>query len=125
MPAKGRPAGFGGRAANPKDFSRRPKRRSKFSSHRPATSRRAGQAADRENLAAGVTYEAEVVCYDGSLYQALKDTAQVPGGSDWICLAVAGRDAITPQVRGTYKDGEQYKKLDIVALNGASFIRAP
>ena len=25
-----------------------------------------------------VTYEAEVVCYDGSLYQALKDTAQVP-----------------------------------------------
>ena len=72
-----------------------------------------------------VTYEAEVVCYDGALYQALKDTAHVPGGSDWICLAVAGRDAITPQVRGTYKDGEQYKKLDIVALNGASFIRAP
>jgi hypothetical protein len=42
-----------------------------------------------------VSYEAEVVRYDGSLYQALKDTAQVPGGSDWICLAVAGRDAIS------------------------------
>ena len=81
--------------------------------------------ARRASCRFSVSYEAEFVCYDGSLYQALKDTAQVPGGSDWICLAVAGRDAITPQVRGTYKDGEQYKKLDIVALNGASFIRAP
>jgi hypothetical protein len=70
-----------------------------------------------------VTYEAEVVCYDGSLYQALKDTAQVPGGSDRICLAVAGRDAIsTPEMRGTYNKGEQYEKFDVVALDGGSFI---
>lgn len=69
-----------------------------------------------------MTYEAQVVCYDGSLFQALRDTGQAPGGSDWICLAVAGRDAITPQVRGTYKNGEQYKKLDVCALNGGSFI---
>src|SRR5262249_15980504 len=62
------------------------------------------------------------VCYDGSLYQALKDTAQVPGGSDWICLALAGRDGVTPDVRGTYKPGKDYKYLDIVALNGGSFI---
>jgi hypothetical protein len=68
-----------------------------------------------------VTYQAEVVCYGGSMFQALKDT-QVPGGSDWICLALAGRDAITPQVRGTYKSGEQYNKLDICAMNGSSFI---
>jgi hypothetical protein len=33
-----------------------------------------------------------------------------------------GRDTITPQVRGTYKPGEQYKKLDICAMNGSSFI---
>jgi hypothetical protein len=69
-----------------------------------------------------VTYEAEVVCYGGSMFQALKDTAQVPGGSDWICLALAGRDAITLQVRGTYKPGEQYNNLDVVAMNGASFV---
>jgi hypothetical protein len=70
-----------------------------------------------------VSYEADVVCYDGSLYQALKDTAQVPGGSDWICLAVAGRDAVsTPEVRGTYNKGERYEKLDVVALDGGSFI---
>src|SRR5215471_6236850 len=39
-----------------------------------------------------VTYEGEVVSYDGSLYQARKDTAQSPGGSDWVCVARAGRD---------------------------------
>jgi hypothetical protein len=69
-----------------------------------------------------VSYEAQVVSYGGATYQALRDTAQVPGGSDWICLALAGRDAVTPEVRGTYKQDEQYKKLDIVALNGSSFI---
>jgi hypothetical protein len=83
----------------------------------------AGEAADRENLATGpVTYEAEVVCHNGSLYQALKDTGQVPGGSHWICLAVAGRDAITPQVRGTFDQSVSYRRLDVVALNGGSFI---
>jgi hypothetical protein len=69
-----------------------------------------------------VTYEGEVVSFDGSLYQARKDTAQVPGGSDWICVARAGRDAVTPDVRGTYKPGENYKSLDIVALGGSSLI---
>jgi chromosome segregation ATPase len=34
-----------------------------------------------------VTYEGEVVSYDGALYQARKDTAQIPGGSDWVCVA--------------------------------------
>ena len=46
----------------------------------------------------------------------------MPGGSDWICLAVAGRDAITPRVRGTFSAEAQYQELDIVALNGGSFI---
>jgi hypothetical protein len=69
-----------------------------------------------------VSYEAQVVSYGGATYQALRDTAQKPGGSDWICLAMPGRDAITPEVRGTYKEGEQYGKLNIVMLNGSSFI---
>jgi hypothetical protein len=73
-----------------------------------------------------VTYEAQVISYDGATYQALRDTAQKPGGSDWICLAVAGRDAIsTPQMRGTHNKGEQYGKLDVVALNGGLVHRAP
>jgi hypothetical protein len=39
-----------------------------------------------------VSYQAEFVCHEGALWQARKDTAQVPGGSDWICVACAGRD---------------------------------
>jgi hypothetical protein len=72
-----------------------------------------------------VTYEGEVVSFDGSLYQARKDTAQVPGGSDWICVARAGRDGCdgrTPNVCGTYDAYEKYQRLDIVTYDGASFI---
>jgi Collagen triple helix repeat (20 copies) len=69
-----------------------------------------------------ITYEGNVVIHDGSTYQALKDTAQVPGGDHWICLAAAGRNARTPFVRGTYDDGATYAALDIVALNGSAFM---
>jgi hypothetical protein len=48
----------------------------------------------------GVHYAGEVVSHDGGSYQAAKDTAQLPGTSD----------------KATYK------RLDIVALNGSSFI---
>jgi hypothetical protein len=69
-----------------------------------------------------VSYEAQVVSFDGATYQALRDTAQKPGGSDWICLAVAGRDAKSPRVRGTFSADAHYQELDIVALGGGSFI---
>jgi len=69
-----------------------------------------------------VTYEAQVVAYGGATYQALRDTAQKPGGSDWICLAVPGRDAKSPRVRGTYSADARYQELDIVAHGGGSFI---
>lgn len=43
---------------------------------------------------------------------------------DWACLALAGRDAVIPTVRGTYDPtlGLPYHHLDIVALNGGTFI---
>jgi hypothetical protein len=70
-----------------------------------------------------VFYEGDVVAYDGGTFQATRDTGQPPThAAHWICLAVAGKDAITPKVRGTYNKGEQYEKLDVVALNGRSFI---
>src|SRR5262249_12260670 len=72
-----------------------------------------------------VTCEGEVVSYDGSLYQARKDTAQVPGGSDWICVARAGRDGCdgrTPNVCGTFDAYKTYARLDVVECDGASFI---
>src|SRR5215831_14081172 len=75
--------------------------------------------------AESVTYEAQVVCYEGALYQARKDTAQVPGGSDWICVARAGRDGCdgrTPNVCGQYDARKTYAQLDVVAFDGASFI---
>jgi hypothetical protein len=72
-----------------------------------------------------VTYEGEVVSYDGSLYQARKDTAQSPGGLDWVCVARAGRDGCdgrTPHVCGTYDVYKKYEQLDVVTCDGAAFI---
>jgi hypothetical protein len=72
-----------------------------------------------------VIYQAEFVSHNGQLWQACRDTAQTPGGSDWICVARAGRDgvdALAPRVRGTYDAHATYEQLDIVAMEGASFI---
>jgi len=69
-----------------------------------------------------ISYEGDVVSHSGATWQATKDTGQEPGGRDWICLARAGHDGASLQVRGTYREGTAYKALDIVALNGGSFI---
>ena len=42
--------------------------------------------------------------------------------SDWICLATAGRDGNSITVRGTFNETAEYRRLDVVALNGGSFI---
>ncbi|HEV8466012.1 MAG TPA: hypothetical protein VGQ63_13550 [Pseudolabrys sp.] len=71
----------------------------------------------------GVWYEADVVRHNGGTYQAERDTANTPGSSvDWICLAAPGLEAPQMQLRGTYKEGETYRYLDVVALNGSSFV---
>jgi hypothetical protein len=70
-----------------------------------------------------VFYDKDVVRYERGTYQALKDTGQRPGaGEDWICIAAGGLDARTPQVRGTFDPEVNYQGLDIVVLNGGSFI---
>jgi hypothetical protein len=69
-----------------------------------------------------VTYQAEMVCHNGALYQARKATAQPPGGSDWVCVARHGRDAITPVVRGAYDVNDSYAALDIVSFDGCAYI---
>jgi hypothetical protein len=72
-----------------------------------------------------VTYEAQVVSYDGSLYQACKDTAQAPGGSDWICVARAGRDGCdgqTPNFRGRHDAYQKYQQFDVIEFDGSSFV---
>jgi hypothetical protein len=69
-----------------------------------------------------VHYKGDVVAHDGGTFQARRDTGQPPSHADWRCLATAGRDAKGIAVRGTFDETAAYQRLDIVALNGGSFI---
>jgi hypothetical protein len=41
---------------------------------------------------------------------------------DTVCLAAAGRDGESITVRGTFDETADYRRLDVVARNGGSFI---
>jgi hypothetical protein len=75
-----------------------------------------------------VRYRGDIVTHRGSTYQARCDTARAPPHDDWVCLATTGRDGRdgvdgrSMRVRGTYRAGENYAALDVVALNGGSFV---
>jgi len=69
-----------------------------------------------------VYYAGDVVAYDGGTFQAQRDTGQPPSHAHWICLAAAGCDGKTIAVRGTFDETTEYHRLDVVALNGGSFI---
>jgi hypothetical protein len=69
-----------------------------------------------------VYYEGDVVAYDGGSFQAKRDTGQPPSHAHWMCLASSGRDGKTIAVRGTFDESVSYRRLDVVALNGGSFI---
>jgi hypothetical protein len=69
-----------------------------------------------------VHYAGDVVAYDGGTFQAKRDTGQPPSHADWVCLATAGRDGNSVAVRGTFDETQEYRRLDVVALNGGSFI---
>jgi len=73
-------------------------------------------------MAETVFYAGDVVAYDGGTYQAKRDTGQPPSHADWICLAAAGRDGNSITVRGTFDETQEYRCLDVVALNGGCFI---
>jgi hypothetical protein len=69
-----------------------------------------------------VYYAGDVVAYDGGTFQAQRDTGQPPSHAHWLCLAAAGRDGKTIAVRGTFDESAEHHRLDVVALNGGSFI---
>jgi hypothetical protein len=69
-----------------------------------------------------VFHENDVVTFAGSTYQALRDTARVPTTQDWRCLVAGGNDGRGFVVRGTYDSNAEYHYLDVVALNGSSFV---
>jgi hypothetical protein len=59
------------------------------------------------------------------LWQAVRDTGRAPGHEDWICLAARGENgkaADEIEVCGTYDPEAEYRRLNIVALNGAAFM---
>jgi integrin beta 3 len=70
-----------------------------------------------------IHYENELVTHRGALWQAMHDTAKEPGSSaDWRCVAAAGRDGHSLSIRGTYKEGETYGQLDVVAKDATWFV---
>jgi len=70
----------------------------------------------------GVHYQGDVVAYEGRTWQAARDTGQAPGGADWTCLAERGADAAQIEVQGTWSADETYRRLNVVAMNGATFM---
>lgn len=71
-----------------------------------------------------VHYQRETVTHLGGTWQARRDTGRAPPHEDWCCLAAAGRDGEDGRsfnIRGTWEDGQAYRHLDVVALNGAAF----
>ena len=69
-----------------------------------------------------VSYAGDVVTCEGGTWQARKDTSKKPPHRDWVPLAVAGRNAASPFVRGTFDPVQNYNALNIVAMNGSAFI---
>lgn len=73
----------------------------------------------------GVFYEAAVVTFDGAVYQAQRDTGRAPPHEDWLCIVARGEpgaSATDIDVTGTFDVTRTYRKLNVVALNGGSFI---
>ncbi len=74
---------------------------------------------------AGVHYSGNVRSHAGGTWQALKDTASEPPHDDWICLAAPGangQDGKSLNPRRLWVAEEEYFRLDVVALNGGSFV---
>jgi hypothetical protein len=69
-----------------------------------------------------VFYAGDVVALDGGTFQARRDTGQPPSHADWRCLATAGRDGSSVNIRSTFDANADYRRLDVVAFNGGSFI---
>ncbi|MDI6026727.1 hypothetical protein QBK99_11045 [Corticibacterium sp. UT-5YL-CI-8] len=88
----------------------------------------AGKLPIVQNWTDRVFYEGDVVSFEGRAYQAISDTGKEPGSADWICIAERGADGRDGEdgrsfdVRGTWLEINQYRAMDVVALNGASFV---
>jgi hypothetical protein len=70
-----------------------------------------------------VFYEGELVTWEGSCWQATRDTAKRPGLTDeWRVIAAAGVAGSSFRIRGTHVADETYSALDVVTLDHGWFI---
>lgn len=70
-----------------------------------------------------VFYAGESVVHDGATYQAQRDTGRAPPHDDWRVIASRGADGRSFEIRGTFDEtATDYRALNIVALNGSSFV---
>lgn len=79
----------------------------------------------RDWVPEGVSYEGDVVAHAGATWQAIRDTGAEPPSGDWRMLASAGRDGEhgrSFRVAETWDAEKAYAALDVVALNGGSFV---
>ena len=70
----------------------------------------------------GVHYEGDCVTLHGATWQAQRETGHAPPHGDWTCIAAAGEHGRSLAVRGTFDAEAEYRMLDIVAMNGGSFV---
>lgn len=73
----------------------------------------------------GVHYAGEAKSHAGGTWQAVRDTAREPPHDDWICIAARGADgndgkSLNP--RRLWIADEEYRRLDVVARNGGSYV---
>jgi hypothetical protein len=68
----------------------------------------------------GVHYLGDVVAHRGATWQAERDTGREPP-EDWIMLAAAGRDAPEGEVCGSFQEGRNYRKFDLVCHDGCEW----
>lgn len=72
-----------------------------------------------------VHYAGECVTAHGGTWQAQRDTGRAPPHDDWIAIATRGADGADGrsfEVRGTWSPDDEYRALDVVAKDGASFV---
>ena len=70
-----------------------------------------------------IHYQGDLVAHLGSTWQAERDTAKEPGAADdWRAIATAGKPGASFTIRGTYRENESYKALDVVTLDHGWFV---
>jgi hypothetical protein len=70
----------------------------------------------------GVSYGGDLVTHAGATWCAMRDTAEEPPDDDWVCVAERGTDGRSPAFQGTWKAARTYELLDVVAMDGSSFV---